>query len=43
MREKRLLPITTWEPAELFGGRAIRFAYSRNRELLEFLADEAIS
>ncbi len=35
----RLLPITHWQPAVLFGGRRVRFAYSRQRELIEFLAD----
>lgn len=40
MRERRLLPVTPWQPAVLFGGRPVRFAYSRNRELLEFLAGE---
>ena len=37
--EHRLLPVTPWEPAVLFGGRLVRFVYSRNRELLELLAD----
>lgn len=38
--QKRLLPITPWQPAALFNGRPIRFVYTRNRELLEFLSDE---
>jgi len=37
--ERRLLPVTPWEPAVLWGGRLVRFVYSRNRELLELLAD----
>ncbi len=37
---RRLLPVTAWQPAVLFDGRPVRFAYSRNRELLEFLAGE---
>jgi hypothetical protein len=41
--ERRLLPVTDWRPALLFEGRAIRFAYSRNRELMEFLSDEVVS
>lgn len=40
MRERRLLPVTPWQPAVLFGGRMVRFVYSRNRELLELFADE---
>jgi hypothetical protein len=32
--------VTSWQPAVLFGGRPVRFAYSRNRKLLEFLAGE---
>jgi glyoxalase/bleomycin resistance protein/dioxygenase superfamily protein len=39
MRERRLLPVTPWQPAVLFGGRTVRFVYSRNRELLELFAD----
>ena len=38
--ERRLLPVTAWQPAALFDGRGIRFVYTRNRELLEFLSDE---
>lgn len=41
--EKRLLPVTLWQPAVLFNGRAIRFVYNRNRELIEFLSDEVTS
>jgi hypothetical protein len=41
LKEKGLLPVTPWQPAVLFGGRGIRFVYSRNRELVEFLSDEA--
>ncbi len=40
VRQRRMLPVTGWQPAVLFGGRAIRFVYSRNRELMELLADE---
>jgi hypothetical protein len=43
IREKRLLPVTPWQPAVLFSGRAIRFVYTRNRELIEFLSDEVTS
>jgi glyoxalase/bleomycin resistance protein/dioxygenase superfamily protein len=39
VRERRLLPVGPWQPAVLFDGRAVRFVYSRNRELLELLAD----
>jgi hypothetical protein len=39
MQSRRLLPVTPWQPATLFGGRRIRFAYTRNRELVELLAD----
>lgn len=42
IRQKRLLAFVPWQPAVLFGGRAIRFAYSRNREVLEFLTGEII-
>lgn len=42
VRQQRGLAVTHWQPAILFGGRAIRFVYSRNRELLELLADETI-
>lgn len=38
--EHRLLAVTPWVPAVLFGGRAVRFVFSRSRELIEFLADE---
>jgi hypothetical protein len=40
IRSYRLLPVSRWEPAPLFQGRLIRFAYTRNRELLEFLTSE---
>lgn len=40
MAEARLLPVTPWVPAVLFGGRSVRFVYGRNRELLELFADE---
>lgn len=43
MRQRKLLPVTPWQPAILFGGRAVRFIYSRNRELLELLSDEVKS
>jgi hypothetical protein len=39
LEEHRLLPVTEWTPAVLFDGRPVRFAYSRNRELVELLAD----
>ena len=38
--ESRLLPVTDWVPAILFGGRSVRFVYSRNRELLELVTEE---
>ncbi len=38
-RSSRLLPVTDWKPAVLFGYRPVRFYYSRNRELLELLAE----
>lgn len=40
VQERRLLPVTEWMPAVLFDGRPIRFVYSRQRELIELLADE---
>ncbi|HEU4422006.1 MAG TPA: VOC family protein [Pilimelia sp.] len=40
IREHRFLPVTDWKPAVLFDGRPVRFVYSRNRELVEFLAEE---
>jgi hypothetical protein len=40
MKDRRMLPVSDWQPAVLFGGRPVRFAYTRNRELLEFLAGE---
>lgn len=36
----RLLPVTEWQPAVLFEGRPVRFAYTQYRELVEFVADE---
>jgi hypothetical protein len=39
MRRHRLLPVTKWQPAVLFDGRLIRFAYTRHRELVEFVID----
>ena len=39
--EARMLPVTEWEPAVLFGGNPVRFAYTRTRELLEFYVDES--
>ena len=36
-----MLPVTEWEPAVLFGGSPVRFAYTRSRELLEFYVDES--
>jgi hypothetical protein len=40
IRQHGSLPVTEWKPAVLFGGRPVRFAYSRNRELVEFLSEE---
>src|SRR6266508_1981852 len=40
VRQHRALPVTEWKPAVLFGGRPVRFAYSRNRELVELLSEE---
>lgn len=40
MRESRMVPVTPWQAAKLFDGRLIRFAYTRNRELVEFVADD---
>ena len=37
---RRLLPVTDWKPATLFDGRNVRFVYSRNRELVEFLSGD---
>jgi hypothetical protein len=37
IREYRLLPMTKWQPATLFKGRLIRFAYTSHREIVEFL------
>lgn len=37
-REAHMIPVTPWKPAVLFGGRAVRFFYSRQKELIEFLA-----
>jgi len=42
IQEHRMIPVSAWQAAVLFSGRAIRFAYTRNRELVEFLADERI-
>lgn len=39
--EHRLLEVTAWTPAVLFDGQPVRFAYSRNRELVELVADGA--
>jgi hypothetical protein len=41
IKEYRFLPVTDWKPAVLFDGRPVRFVYSRNRELVEFLSEEA--
>lgn len=38
IRERRFLPVTSWKPAVLFGRCPVRFVYTRNRELIEFLA-----
>lgn len=40
MEKERLLPVTDWKPAVLFDNRGVRFAYSRNRELIELLAGD---
>lgn len=40
IRQYRLLAVTEWKHAVLFQGRFVRFAYSRNRELVEFLSEE---
>jgi hypothetical protein len=40
IRKYRLLPVTKWQPAELFRGRLIRFAFTRNQELMEFVTNE---
>jgi hypothetical protein len=40
IKEHRMLQVTAWAPAVLFGGRPVRFVYSRNRELVEFLSEE---
>jgi hypothetical protein len=40
LRRHRFLPVTSWEPAVLFSGRPVRFAYSRQRELIEVISDE---
>jgi hypothetical protein len=40
-RNGRFLPISDWKPAVLFGGKPVRFYYSRNRELLELLSEVA--
>ena len=39
IESRRLLAITHWKPAVLFGGRMVRFAYTRQHELVEFLAN----
>ena len=38
--ERRMLPVSEWKPAVLFGMRPIRFVYARNRQLIEFISDE---
>ena len=42
MSQQRMLPVTPWKPATLFARHAVRFAYTRNRELVEYVADEII-
>lgn len=42
LSEQRMLPVTDWEPAVLFEGSPVRFAYTRTRELLEFYVDESV-
>ena len=42
MHQFRFLSVTDWKPAVLFDGRPVRFAYSRNRELIEFLSEELL-
>ena len=41
VKEHKFLDVTDWTPAVLFDGRPVRFVYSRNRELVEFLSEEA--
>jgi Glyoxalase/Bleomycin resistance protein/Dioxygenase superfamily len=40
IRQHRFLAVTGWKPAVLFDGRPVRFAYTRNRELIEFLSED---
>lgn len=42
IKEHRFLGVTDWTPAVLFDGRPVRFVYSRNRELIEFLSEEGL-
>ena len=35
----RMIPITQWVPAKLFDDECVRFAYTRNRELVEFVVE----
>lgn len=35
----RMIPVTQWLPAKLFEGKSVRFAYTRNRELVEFVVE----
>jgi hypothetical protein len=37
---RRMLPVSGWKPAVLFEMRQVRFAYTRDRQLIEFLSDE---
>jgi hypothetical protein len=43
IRAHHLLPVTHWQKAVLFQERPVRFAYTRNRELVEFVADEFVT
>jgi hypothetical protein len=38
----RMLGVTEWKPAVLFGGRPVRFVYGQNRELIELISDEVL-
>ena len=41
-KEGRLLEVTGWKPATLFGSRPVRFVYGRNRELIELISNEIL-
>jgi len=40
LKNYRMLPVTDWEPALLFGNQTVRFAYTRSRELIELVVDD---